>query len=116
MSQPYDLTVGTPQGSPISPILSIIYASPLLYLLQRWNTSALSMYIDDGNILACGENYNNIISLLCSAYRVCWDWLTHAGLKIEPDKMEAIFFQNLRAKQVRPPAIWLADPSHLLEY
>jgi hypothetical protein len=49
-SNEIDLEMGTPQGSPISPILSIIYASPLLHLVKHWTNSSFMMYVDDGNI------------------------------------------------------------------
>ena len=42
-SDPFDLRVGTPQGSPISLVLSIIFASPILYLAQKWTNTSLSI-------------------------------------------------------------------------
>jgi Reverse transcriptase (RNA-dependent DNA polymerase) len=115
-SAPYDLKVGTPQGSPISPVLSIIFASPILHLARRWQNTGLSMYVDDGNLFACGATFTDVTSRLRSAYRECWDWLHLSGLAIEPDKTEVIFFTNSHAHQQRPPHIWLADPSRALEY
>jgi hypothetical protein len=50
-SEDIELEMGTPQGLLISPILSIIYASPLLHLARHWTDATLSMYIDDRNIL-----------------------------------------------------------------
>jgi hypothetical protein len=52
ISDETDLEMGMPQGSPISPILSIIYASPLLHLVKCWTDSLFMMYVDDGNIFA----------------------------------------------------------------
>jgi hypothetical protein len=49
-SDEINLEMGTPQGSPVSPVLSIIYASPLLHLAKQWTDAASMMYIDDGNI------------------------------------------------------------------
>jgi hypothetical protein len=114
-SDPYDLLVGTPQGSPISPVLSIIFASPLLYLAQRWTNTSLSMYVDDGNLFACGTDFDEVTARLRHAYLDCWNWLNRAGLAIEPDKPEVIFFTNSHTAH-RPTRIWLADPSRALEY
>jgi retron-type reverse transcriptase len=43
--------VGVPQGSPLSPVLSIAYTAPLLGKMANWNNSSLGMYIDDGYYL-----------------------------------------------------------------
>jgi retron-type reverse transcriptase len=51
-SEEIELEMGTPQGSPISPILSIIYTSPLLHLAKQWTDTSSMMYINDGNIIA----------------------------------------------------------------
>lgn len=56
-SEDIDLEMGTPQGSPVSPVLSIIYASPLLHLARCWMDAAFSMYVDDGNIFARAPTY-----------------------------------------------------------
>jgi hypothetical protein len=115
-SDPYDLLVGTPQGSPISPVLSTIFAAPILYLATRWINTSLSIYVDDGNLFTCGTDFSQVVTHLRNAYRVCWDWLHKAGLNIEPDKTEVIFFQNSHADAHRPKHIWLADPARALEY
>jgi hypothetical protein len=67
------------------------------------------MYIDDGLHFACGPNFTEVTNHLRLAYRECWDWLHRAGLAIEPDKTEVIFFQNSHAALQRPNCIWLAD-------
>lgn len=55
-SDAFELAIGTPQGSPVSPVLSIIYTAPLLYKIRTWSNASLGMYIDDGAIFACGKN------------------------------------------------------------
>ena len=98
------------------PVLSIIFTSPILYLAQKWTNTGLSMYVDDGNLFACGSDFSEVTNHLCSAYNDCWSWLNRAGLSIEPDKTEVIFFKNSHAGHQRPNHIWLADPTQALEY
>ena len=107
LSEERDLDVGTPQGSPISPVLSVIYTSPLLHRMRGWNNSSLGMYIDDGVIFACAETWEGVSTLLRARYAVCLDWLARAGLAIEPDKTELLFFRKPGGHNVIPP------PAHL---
>jgi retron-type reverse transcriptase len=48
----FGISTSTPQGSPLSPILSALYTSPLLAITDNWTFSDLTMYIDDGAIFA----------------------------------------------------------------
>jgi hypothetical protein len=73
-SSDIDFELGTPQGSPLSPILSIIYASPLLHLTRSWNGATLNMFIDNGNIFMWAASYKILASRLSSFYTVCHDW------------------------------------------
>ena len=74
------------------------------------------MYIDNGNLFACGSDFSEVSNRLCLAYLDYWNWLNRAGISIEPDKTEVIFFTNSHATQPRPNRFWLADPSRALEY
>jgi hypothetical protein len=100
--------VGVPQGSPLSPVLSITYTSPLLSKMGRWHNSSLGMYINDGILFACAEEWTDVERLLRAWYTVCDEWLRHSGLAIEPDKMELLFFQKPYEHNPMPP------PSRLL--
>jgi hypothetical protein len=90
MGQP----VGTPQGSPVSPVLSAIYTAYLLTLPDKWNNSSLAMYVDDGRILAWADDWESVNRLLIERYRRCEAWLRMANLAIEPDKSEVIYFRT----------------------
>jgi hypothetical protein len=67
--------VGVPQGSPLLPVLSITYTSPLLLKMGRWNNSSLGMYINDGILFACMEEWTDVERLLRAWYTVCDEWL-----------------------------------------
>ena len=105
--------VGVPQGSPISPVLSILYTSPLLHLMKEWSNSSLGMYVDDGVIFACGDRWEEVTAVLQARYQICMDWLQWAGLAIEPDKTELMFFQRPyeRNPEPRPSQLTLPNPA-----
>jgi hypothetical protein len=66
-----NLLVGMPQSSPISLVLSTIFATPILYLATRWINTSLSMYVDDGNLFACRTDFSQVVTHLCKAYWEC---------------------------------------------
>src|SRR6267154_3031630 len=88
LSDPFDFMMGTPQGSPVSSVLSTIYTSPLLYKMREWANMSLGMYIDDGVIFACRCRWEDIEVSLCKGYTECTEWLTRARLNVEPEKSE----------------------------
>ena len=94
VTDPIDILVGAPQGSPISPILSVIYTFPLLQLTNRWPDANLYMYVDDGNILAWGPSYRLVSNALTKNFSDCLNWLKRAGLTIESSKTEVIFYSS----------------------
>ena len=56
--------VGVSQGSPLSPVFSIAYTSSLLLKMGGWNNSSLGMYVDDGLLFACAEEWADVVTLL----------------------------------------------------
>ena len=102
--------VGVPQGSPLSPVLSIIYTSGLLHQMKHWNNSSLGMYVDDGALFACAEEWADVNELLRARYTVCEEWLRRSGLAIEPDKTELIYFQKPGVAHAMPAPTRLELP------
>jgi hypothetical protein len=113
MGQP----VGTPQGSPVSPVLSAIYTSTLLRLQDHWNNSTLGMYVDDGVIMAHADDWESVDRLLIARYRHCKEWLRRSNLAIEPDKTEVLYFRRPYQWNDFPPnCICLPNPSENTSY
>jgi hypothetical protein len=102
--------MGVPQGSLLLPVLSITYTSPLLSKMGRWNNSSLGMYIDNGILFACTEEWMDVERLLRAWYTVCDEWLWQSGLVIKPDKTELLFFQKLYERNPMPSPSWLLLP------
>jgi hypothetical protein len=65
---PIDISVGAPQGSPLSPVLSIIYIGNLLCKAESWHNSKLFIYINDGNILVLEPSYRVIAAMIANRY------------------------------------------------
>ena len=115
-SDAFELAIGMPQGSPVSPVLSIIYMVPLLYKIRSWSNVSLGMYIDDSAIFTCGKEWTNIKESMRYSYSMCIDWLTRAGLNVKPDKTELTFFRKPRECMEPPPYIHLPLPMHSMYY
>lgn len=59
-SESFNISHGTPQGSPLSPILSALYTSPLLKLVNRtWSLRGLNTYVDGGAIVATSATHHS---------------------------------------------------------
>ena len=109
---------GTPQGSPLSPIISAIYTIPLLRRAERWEvrSGSLQLYVDDGGIVAAGATHRSAIQKAAAHYEDATDWLHRCGLRTDPDKCELIVFHNSRwsprLKGSLPSHIGLRDAVH----
>ena len=113
-SDPIHISHGTPQGSPLSPILSALFTSPLLKLINStWSRRGLNMFVDDGAIFGCGPSHKISSDLVRTGFDFILEWLSRSGLRADPDKTEFITFYPKRPEYlVGPPitAIAVDDP------
>ena len=104
----FDVNVGVGQGSALSPILSSLYLSPFLYILEnrlknlKIPISILS-FVDDGLIIAQNKSFDISNSHLFCSYNVLSKLLDSFGLIIEHSKTEIFHFSRFQGIFNPPP-------------
>ncbi|KAE8228212.1 hypothetical protein CF326_g6866, partial [Tilletia indica] len=113
------LDTGIPQGSPVSPILFIIFVSPLLRLFgpqspdPRLRSLRVIGFIDDGLIYTCSLDIQQNCDRLAHGYQAAQRWAEEVGLTFDPQKRELIHFPPPHARHPAGadplPAVTLPD-------
>jgi Reverse transcriptase (RNA-dependent DNA polymerase) len=91
-SSPFNPMTGTPQGSPLSPILSAITTLPLLRESLEFTDADLTLYVDDGCIFASRPTFLAAAAKVTHTFKLILDLLTCMGLGVNIDKTEMMFF------------------------
>ena len=99
LSQPRPIAVGIPQGSPISPVLSIIYAAEVITLLKGAKICTPSgiplsprSYVDDYAIMAISNSLQDNIATLSLGLDSVVDTLAHIGMTCNTTKLDLQHF------------------------
>ena len=105
-----DQPVGTPQESPVSPVLSALYTSPLLKIPITADGCTLGMYVDDGIIFAEDPDWVSVYDKLTAQYCVCEDWLRQNNLVIKPEMSRSsphkTYFMGMQQRKSWAWPIW----------
>lgn len=104
------IQIGVPQGSPVSPILFMLFTEPLFKILQGNNKKTglkICGYVDDGLLTAKATDEANIVLQIQEAFRKVELWAHQNGMVFDPEKFEAIHFS--RKKRFPNPDILLPD-------
>ena len=95
----FDVNIGVGQGSALSPILSSLYLSPFIYILEKClknlkiPTSIIS-FVDNGLIITQNNSFVMSNSQLFCSYNVLSKLLDNFGLVIEHSKTEIFHFSR----------------------
>ena len=84
---------GTPQGSPLSPILFLFFISELLATFERPEGETMAFgFVDDTNLVTWGTSAQANCRRLESAHSRCIAWAKRHGARFAPDKYQLIHF------------------------
>ena len=95
----FEVNIGVGQGSALSPILSALYLTPFLYILEKHLKNlkipiSILSFVDDGLIIAQNKSLNISNSHLFCNYNVLSKLLDNFGLVIEHAKTEIFYFNR----------------------
>ena len=113
LSSPFfEVNVGVGQGSALSPILSTLYLSPLLYIIEKHFKNLnlpipILSFVDDGLFIVQNKSFSISNSHLFCSYNILSKLLDSFGLIIEHSKTE-IFYFNRSHSSFNPPPLDLS--------
>ena len=104
----FDVNIGVGQGSALSPILSSLYLTPFLYILEKHLKNlkipiSILFFVDDGLIIAQNKSFDISNSQLYCSYNVLSKLLNSFGLVIKHSKTEIFHFSRSRGFFNPPP-------------
>lgn len=91
-SEPIQIRAGVPQGSPLSPILFLLYIASLYEALEKHGNLTIIGFADDTNLLVASRDVQENCRRLEGAFKVCERWAKTRGMEFAPQKSELMHF------------------------
>jgi len=77
---PFSVPSGVPQGSPLSPILFILFLAPLYKALEPLTGKITIGFADDTNFLAFAKDQEICVKILEKAWEITSQWTLERGM------------------------------------
>ncbi|CAF1527231.1 unnamed protein product [Adineta ricciae] len=103
LSRPFNLKSGTPQGSPLSPLLYIMYTADSMNEIPTHTEHGL--FADDTALWTSGHTLTSLKSRLQQSINEFESWCKSWKLKLQPTKTELIHFSLHPRKKYKNPVI-----------
>jgi len=99
MSPDFKVNIGVDQGSALFPILSALYLTPFLYILEKHLKNlkipiSILSFVDDGLIIAQNKSIDILNAHLFCSYNILSKLLVDFSLVIEHGKTEVFYFNR----------------------
>ncbi|KAM5347429.1 hypothetical protein ACJ41O_010434 [Fusarium nematophilum] len=102
-TEPFFVNIGIPQGSPLSPILFLFFAAPILELIDESTRNGVTIhafaYVDDTYLLAVSNSYAANCKRLEEVHDDILRWSGPAGVTFSPHKYNVMHFKYPRSRE-----------------
>ena len=91
--------IRVPQGSPVAPILFMLFTVPLFKILTKEDKNAgikIRGYVDDGLLTSRAQKEKISVAKVQETFIKVETWATENGMVFDPAKFEAIHFSRKR--------------------
>jgi len=108
MSSIFNINIGIGQSSGLSPILSALYLSPFIYILENHLKNlkipiSIISFVDDGLLISQSNSFDISNSCLYCSYNILTNLLKKFDLVVEHSKTEIFHFNRFYSTFNPPP-------------